>query len=38
MIGKNESKINIDGLENGIYFLKITSQGISQTVKFTVVN
>ena len=38
LIGKNESKINIDGLENGIYFLKITSQGISQTVKFTVVN
>ena len=38
VVGKNEAKIDIDGLANGIYYLKITANNLSQTVKFIVIN
>lgn len=38
IVGKNETKIEIDGLSNGIYYLRMISVGLSQTIKFTVIN
>lgn len=37
-VGKNESKIDIETLANGIYYLKISSDGKSQTRKISIYN
>ncbi len=36
--GENKSQINIEGFESGLYYLKLSSEKLSQTIKFTVIN
>ena len=38
LIGKNETKIEIDNFASGLYYLKLSSEKLSQTIKFAVNN